>query len=62
MIIFNRWGELIFESHDASIGWAGTYGADGHVCQEGTYTWKIEVKTAATGERKSFVGHVNILR
>jgi hypothetical protein len=26
MYIYNRWGEINFESHDASIGWEGTYG------------------------------------
>ncbi|MBX2949668.1 MAG: PKD domain-containing protein [Crocinitomicaceae bacterium] len=60
LYIFNRWGEMIFESHDASVGWDGTYG--GTKCQEGTYTWKIEVKTLLSDERKSFVGHINLLR
>ena len=60
LYIFNRWGEMVFESHDASIGWDGTYG--GKTCQQGAYTWKIEVKTLLNDERKSFVGHVNLLR
>jgi gliding motility-associated-like protein len=25
MVIYNRWGEIIFETHDPSIGWDGTY-------------------------------------
>ncbi len=62
LMIFNRWGEIIFESHDASVGWDGTYGVDGKICQDGTYTWKIEVKTTSSDERKMFTGHVNIIR
>ena len=62
LMIFNRWGEMIFESHDASIGWDGTYGVGGTICQDGTYTWKIEVKTTSSDERKMFTGHVNIIR
>jgi len=64
LLIYNRWGELIFESHDASIGWNGTYGSNGEVkiCQDGSYTWKIEFKTKLNDERKMVVGHVNLLR
>lgn len=62
MWIFNRWGEVVFETHDASIGWDGTYGVDGNDCQDGTYTWKIAFKTTRNDERKVIHGHVNLLR
>jgi len=39
MIIYNRWGEKVFESNDAKIGWDGTY--KGEQCQEGTYVYYI---------------------
>lgn len=60
MMIFNRWGELIFESFNANVGWDGTY--NGKVAQDGTYTWNIEFKTTKTDERKSVVGHVSLIR
>ena len=41
MQIFNRWGELIWESFDSNAGWDGSYGLNGSKVQEGTYTWKI---------------------
>ena len=59
-LIFNRWGELIWENHDPEIGWDGTY--NGNIVQAGTYTWKIEFKTKLNDERKMVVGHVNLLR
>lgn len=64
MLIFNRWGEVIFETHNTEIGWTGSYGNKGEVglIQDGTYTWKIEFKTNKNDERKMFVGHVNIIR
>ena len=60
LLIFNRWGELLFESHDTSVGWDGNY--KGNLCQDGTYTWKISVKNKETNEVKDYVGHVNLLR
>ncbi|MNE77903.1 hypothetical protein D3C80_1742600 [compost metagenome] len=33
MLIFNRWGEVLFESHDLSVGWDGTY--MGALCKKG---------------------------
>lgn len=60
LLLFNRWGEIIFESHNAEIGWDGTYG--GKLMQDGIYTWKIEFKTNANDERKLVTGHVNMIR
>lgn len=60
MQIFDRWGELIFESNDASIGWDGTY--HGKLVPDGTYTWSIEFKTTMSDERVSISGHVTKLR
>jgi gliding motility-associated-like protein len=60
LLIFNRWGEILFESNNHQVGWDGTYG--GKVVKDGTYIWKIEFKTKYTDERKVHHGHVNILR
>ena len=38
--IFNRWGEILFESYNPNYGWDGTYG--GKICQDGVYIYKIE--------------------
>ena len=62
MLIFNRWGELIFETHDTEIGWNGSYGNEKIKVQSGVYTWKITYKNKQTDERKEVVGHVTILR
>ena len=59
LFIFNRWGEVVWESHDTSVGWDGTY--NGRKLSSGTYNWKLEFKTTATDERRMAVGHVNLL-
>jgi gliding motility-associated-like protein len=62
MYIFNRWGEVIFETHDASKGWAGLYGVDGKMCQDDVYVWKIEFKEKSTYRSYTKTGHVSLLR
>ncbi len=40
--IFNRWGELIFETTDKTEGWTGYY--RGKLCKQDVYVWTIEGK------------------
>ncbi|TSJ47593.1 T9SS type B sorting domain-containing protein [Fluviicola chungangensis] len=60
LMIFNRWGELIFESHDPDFGWDGTY--HNEFVKDGTYTWKIDVKDGLKNKSESYIGHVNKLQ
>ena len=62
LMIFNRWGEIIWESYDASVGWDGTYGLGGNPVQDGAYTWRIEFKINMNDERMLIDGHVNLIR
>jgi gliding motility-associated-like protein len=42
MQVFNRWGNLIFETHDVNKGWDGYF--DGKLCPQGAYVWKVKFK------------------
>ncbi len=43
--IFNRWGVLIYESHDLSEGWDG-YNKNGKLAVQGVYVWKVNGRYA----------------
>jgi len=60
LMIFNRWGELLFESFDSTKGWNGNYG--GIPCQDGIYTWKVDFGVVGTDERITDHGHVVLIR
>lgn len=59
LTIFNRWGEILFESLNAQIGWPGTYG--GKLVPEGSYVWQIRVKNE-NGITEMHRGHVSVLK
>jgi gliding motility-associated-like protein len=60
VVIYNRWGEVIWESHDANESWDGTYG--GYKVPQGTYSWKISYKEKDSDGRKYHTGFINILK
>ena len=62
MFIYNRWGELIFESRDAEFGWDGTYEGDSGIVQDGIYTWRIDFKLRNSDKRIAENGHVTLVR
>ena len=62
MYIFDRWGELVFETHDINEGWKGLYGTNGVIAQDGIYTWKIECKHRLTDDIEIAMGSLNLLR
>jgi gliding motility-associated-like protein len=57
--IFNRWGELVFESEERDFQWDGTY--RGAPVQDGTYIWKIRYFTNS-GREILTTGHINCIR
>ena len=60
LTIFNRWGEVIFESYDPKGGWDGKI--DIYDAPEGTYTYAIDFKTVSTDEILRVTGHVLLMR
>lgn len=40
--IFNKWGELLFESTDVKVGWDGYY--KGELCKQDVYAWKVKAR------------------
>jgi len=61
MLIFNRWGELIYTSDKLEKGWDGrVFNGGGEICQQDVYVYRINIKTN-TFQRKFYIGHVTLL-
>ncbi|MEM9832526.1 MAG: PKD domain-containing protein [Bacteroidota bacterium] len=59
MMIYNRWGELMFESFDKTQGWNGYY--KGRLCPKDAYVYKVKLKFS-DGDSRTVVGDVTLLR
>jgi gliding motility-associated-like protein len=59
--IRNRWGEVIFESNDAKVGWDGTY--NGTIMQDGNYLYELNYVSCEKPQLTQVLrGHLNLLR
>jgi gliding motility-associated-like protein len=60
MQIFNRWGQLIYQSNDAYGEWDGKY--QDNKCPDDIYLWRIVYNDFKTGLPQEVRGHVSLLR
>ncbi|MBI3240157.1 MAG: gliding motility-associated C-terminal domain-containing protein [Flavobacteriia bacterium] len=60
LVIFNRWGEIVFSTTDPDLAWDGTF--QGKTVQDGTYVYKLTYISAEMETYKELTGHVNVLR
>ncbi len=61
LLIFDRWGQVIFESNSISYNWDGT-DPSGVQAKMDVYVWKIKVRATGSYADEEFVGHVTIVR
>jgi gliding motility-associated-like protein len=57
-MIFNRWGELIFENFDWQAGWDGYI--NGQPAKQDVYIWKVEGKYSS-GQTFTESGDVTLM-
>lgn len=57
--IFNRWGEILYESNEVRFIWDGTY--NGVIVKDDVYVYKIKYVTN-DGEEDTLIGHVVLLK
>lgn len=60
MKVFNRWGEVVFETYDFTRGWDGTYG--NIPAEDGVYLWSIEFGDLSTDKQYEYNGSITLLR
>lgn len=64
MLIFDRWGTLLYESNDPSMGWDGRYRNE--VVKNDMYMWRLnyrfyEDETGRLSHEQELMGHIQVL-
>jgi gliding motility-associated-like protein len=60
MMIFDRWGEMIYQTEDIQRGWDGRAKGGNDIAQNGVYVYKIVVRDFES-KYHDFTGHVTLL-
>lgn len=59
--VYDRWGELLFETDDQFTHWDGSF--KGNICQSGVYTYILKYTSCAPNAAEELVtGHFSLLR
>ncbi len=59
MLIFDRWGELLFEANDLNTGWDGTY--NGQAQAMDSYYYNLDI-TYTNGVKRKKSGKFALLK
>ena len=59
-VVFNRWGETVWESQDPNGKWDGSY--NGRKCTDGVYIWKLKFNVFGDDGKITDHGHLTLIR
>jgi gliding motility-associated-like protein len=61
-LIYNRWGEIIWESFNPQVGWDGTYGQQGIPVQDDIYIYEVSFGYKENAKKEHVKGHIVVIR
>ncbi|MCK6650506.1 MAG: PKD domain-containing protein [Bacteroidia bacterium] len=61
MMIFDRWGQMIYSTDDYRKGWDGKANGGAEMAQIDVYVWKVSLKDTK-GLKHNYIGHVTIVK
>ncbi|MEO5642076.1 MAG: PKD domain-containing protein [Bacteroidia bacterium] len=62
LMVFDRWGNLIYESYDQQKGWDGKANGGKYVAQTDTYVYVLTYSEHSNKRLHKIIGHVNLIR
>ncbi|MFO0360766.1 MAG: gliding motility-associated C-terminal domain-containing protein, partial [Flavobacteriales bacterium] len=62
MQVFNKWGEVVFESTDPKQAWTGSFQGAEHFVPDGVYMYRCTIRDIQNDVNHLYEGHVLVLR
>jgi gliding motility-associated-like protein len=60
--IFNRWGELVFETNNPLKPWDGSHNNGDYYIRDDVYVYRMRVKPANEISARDYMGHITVFR
>lgn len=61
-MVYDRWGEVVFETKDIQEGWDGSIKGQGNPSKTDVYVWRLITKNRYNGKTIEKKGHVTVVR
>ncbi len=62
VLIFDRWGSVVFESRDPAQAWTGNVDGGAHYVPTGVYPYRLRFNYLGSVSEQEVVGHVTVIR
>jgi len=62
LIIYDRWGKVVFETTDPNQTWNGSVNGGEYYAPTGVYVYHAFVQSASSVERKEYTGNITVIR
>jgi gliding motility-associated-like protein len=60
--IYNRWGQVIFETEDHTEVWDGSVNEGDYYVQDGLYSFMVMVKSTCKADEEVYYGNITVVR
>lgn len=62
LLVFDRWGQVVFSTTDPYLAWEGSFQNGGEILKSDVYAYRLLFGVGDTEARKEILGHVTLMK
>lgn len=62
LLVFDRWGQVVFSTTDPYKAWSGSHQNSGEILKSDVYIYRLRYGVGSSEARKEIIGHVTLMR